>query len=154
MLLLMGAIVWRLFLYHSAASPVPSSVAKDVNFSIYYPDPQKLPSGYSLDSSSFKQAQPGVIVYSINHAGGRSLAVSEEAQPAGSIVNDFIKNYIPLHNTLGTGLGDAQIGAYGQAPNQQSVASLSIKNGPWLIVTAPSDVKQTDLKTILQSLKR
>lgn len=157
---LVVAIVWRLFFYHSASqppstgSPVPVSVAQAVNFPVYYPDRQRLPAAYTLDNSSFRQAQPGVVIYSIKSPGSQSLTVSEEEQPAGSVITDFIKNYIPLHDSVSTSFGEAQVGAYGKAPNLQTVASLPIKNGPWLIITASSDIKQTDLTQILQSLRR
>lgn len=153
-IVIIGSVAGLLILHKPAASPVPADIRKAVSFPVYYPDSSQLPAGYALDSSSFRQAQPGVIVYSITHSGSQPLAVSEENQPGGSVISDFIKNYIPLHNTVDTDLGSAQVGVYGKAPNQQAVASLQIKNGPWLLITAPSGVKQTDLDQILQALKR
>ncbi len=151
--ILIGGLSWAVLSYKSA-SPVPAAIQKAVSFPVYYPAPGRLPAGYTLDSSSFRQAQAGVVIYSINHQGGQPLIVSEEDQPAGSVISDFIKSYTPLHTTQNTSLGQAQIGAYGQPPNLRTVASLPINNGPWLIITSPTDVNQTDLKQILQSLKR
>lgn len=134
-------------------SPVPPKVRNGVAFPVYYPAAAQLPPGYTLQSSSFRLAQDGVVVYSIGHSGGQALAVSEETQPAGTAMADFVKNYIPLHATITTSLGQAQIGVYGQAPNLRTVLSLPITKGPWLIITAPAGISQSDLKRIVQALR-
>lgn len=144
-------LIWRLA--GASSSPVPASIRSGAGFPVYYPQQSKLPPGYTLDTGSFRRASGGVIVYSINSSDDQNLSVTEEAQPPSNIIDTFIKNYIPLHSSLTTGLGQAQIGAYGQKPNFHAVASLPINQGPWLIITAPPDIKQSVLKQIVESLK-
>lgn len=151
--LLLIVVAVMLILHGRGGSPVPPAVRQAAGFTVYYPDPAKLPPGYELDRSSFRQADPGVIVYSVTRDGQR-LAVSEEAQPGGSAISDFLKNYIPLHTTFNAKLGQAQIGAYGSHPNLRTVVSLPITKGPWLIMTAPDGTSQADLKQIIQALRK
>jgi hypothetical protein len=135
----------------SADGPVPSDVSKAVNFSVYYPNQSKLPAGYTLDDASFRLADTNVIVYSVRK-NGEQLVFSETQTPDTSIVDKFTSSYIPLHNTISTKLGKAAMGAAGQGTNLKTIVSLPISNGPWLIVTAPANTKQSDMRQILQSL--
>jgi hypothetical protein len=82
-----------------------------------------------------------------------SVSISQQAQPGSDVIDSFLKTYIPLHTALSTKLGQAQVGASGQASNLHTIASLPIKNGPWLIITAPADISQAELKQIIESLK-
>lgn len=134
-------------------SPVPAELHKDVSFPIYYPEQSKLPTGYNLDTSSFRLAQPGVLIYSVD-VGSQRLVFSEEEAPDANIIDKFVSSYIPLHNTISTDLGKASIGAAGQGANLQTVVSLPITNGPWMIITAPANTKQSDIQQILQSIAK
>src|SRR5690348_12048184 len=70
-LLLAGLVfLWR---PTATTSPVPLQVREAVAFQIYYPKQQKLPSGYSLDTTSFHLAQPGVVIYSVVYHGNQRL---------------------------------------------------------------------------------
>jgi hypothetical protein len=150
--LLLGLII---FIQHriTAGSPVPTEIKKTVSFPIYYPEQSKLPPGYSLDNTSFRFAQPGVVVYAIQK-GSQQLVFSEEETPGGNVVDKFTSSYIPLHNTITTDLGKAAVGAAGQGANLQTIVSLPITKGPWLIITAPADTKQSDVQQILQALTK
>lgn len=145
-----GGAAWRLA--KPPASPVPADIKSAVHFPIYYPEQKKLPAGYTLDASSFQQQESGVVIYNISH-GGQHLSISEEAQPAQNVIDGFIKNYIPLHNAYPAKLGQVLIGAYGKASDLHTLASLPVNNGPWLLISAPSDTKQSDLVQIVQALK-
>jgi hypothetical protein len=151
-ILLLGLII---FIQHriTAGSPVPTEIKKAVSFPVYYPEQSKLPPGYSLDSTSFRFAQPGVVVFAVQK-GGQQLVFSEEETPGGNVVDKFTSSYIPLHNTITTDLGKAAIGAAGQGSNLQTIVSLPIAKGPWLIITAPAATKQADMQQILQSLAK
>jgi hypothetical protein len=135
-------------------SPVPMQIRKAVSFPVYYPDQHKLPHGYSLDTSSFHLAQPGVVVYSVVTPDSQQLTYSEEEQPERSIIDKFISGYIPLHTEVKTSLGQATFGAYGTGKNLRTVVSLPIDKGPWLIITAPASSSHADLLRILQSLTK
>jgi len=134
-------------------SPVASDVQKSVSFPVYYPRQSKLPAGYSLDQSSFQLAQEGVVVYAVEK-GSQKLVFSEEETPDASIMDKFTSSYIPLHNTITTPLGKAAFGAAGQGDNLQTIVSMPITKGPWLIITAPAGTKQSDIQQILQSLTK
>jgi hypothetical protein len=136
---------------HRSGKPVPPEVQRAVNFPIYYPRQSDLPAGYTLDTTTIRLAQQGVVIYSVKK-GGQQLVFSEEETPDGNIIDKFTSSYIPLHNTITTDLGKAAIGAAGQGANLQTIVSLPISKGPWLIVTAPANTKQSEMKQILQSL--
>lgn len=152
MLLIAGLSV-GIYKMSSNASIVPGRIQKSVNFSIYYPSLEKLPDGYTLDTQSFRLAQPGVVLFAVTYASSKSLVFSEEEQPSSEDINKFINSYIPVNTTEQLSLGQAKIGAYGRAPNLRTLVSLPI-HGTWLIVTAPSDVSQNDLTKVLQALTK
>lgn len=142
------------FLGHGTTitNPVPATVRKAVTFEIYYPRQQKLPSGYSLDTTSFRLAQSGVVIYSmVNHENQR-LIFSEEQKPGSSVIDKFTSTSIPLHTDLKTALGHATLGAYGAGQNLRAIVSLPIDKGPWLIITAPPTISNLDLQHIMQAL--
>jgi hypothetical protein len=150
--LLAGGITF--FVHRMAgSSPVSTDVQGAVTFPVYYPQQSKMPAGYSLDRTSFRLAQSGVVVFAVVK-GSQQLVFSEEETPGDNIVDKFTSSYIPLHNTITTDLGKAAIGAAGQGSNLKTVVSLPITKGPWLIVTAPADTKQSDMQQILQSLTK
>ena len=148
--LLIGAAAWRL---SASGSPVPDNIQSSVGSGVYYPDKSKLPANYSFDESSIRQADDGVSIVTVNGNNG-GVSISQQAQPASDVIDNFLKTYIPLHSALSTKLGQAQVGASGQASNLHTIASLPVKGGPWLIITAPADISQTELKQIIESLKR
>lgn len=134
-------------------SPVSSDVQKAVTFPVYYPRQSKLPVGYQLDDTSFRLADTGVVIYSVQ-VRGQQLVFSEQQTPEGSVIDKFTSSYIPLHNTITTDRGKAAIGAAGQGSNLKTIVSLPITHGPWLIITAPANTKQSDVQQILQSLTK
>lgn len=151
-LLLAGLVfLWR---PTATTSPVPLQVREAVAFQIYYPKQQKLPSGYSLDTTSFHLAQPGVVIYSVVYHGNQRLVFSEEQTPDSSIIDKFTKSYIPLHTALKTDLGQAEFGAYGTGKTLRTVVSLPINKGPWLILTAPPASSHDDLVQIIKALTK
>jgi len=135
-----------------SASLVPKNIQKSVDFSVYYPG--SLPSGYTLDAKSFRLAETGVVVFAVTYGSGKDLAFSEQQQPSSGDIDKFISSYLPLNSALQLPLGQANVGAYGTAPNIRTVLSLPIHNGPWLIITAPSDASHDDLVRILESLTK
>ncbi len=137
-----------------AVSPVPAQIRKDVSFQIYYPKQQKLPSGYSLDTASFRLAQPGVVIYSVVSRDAQRLTFSEEQSPGRSIIDKFTSSYIPVHTEEKTNLGQAEFGANGTGSSPQTIISLPINGGPWVIITAPATSSHADLVHIIQTLTK
>lgn len=128
---------------------VPQTIARAVNFKVYYPDPAKLPAGYVLDKNSFKNPVKNGVSYAVNYGDGQQLVFSVQPKPSDSELQAFTANYIPLKLDFQTPLGQGAIGAY----QLKTLASLPIIKGPWVVVTAPGDVNQDNLKQILRSLK-
>lgn len=143
-----------LFLTQWPHGPVPHGVQKAVTFKIYYPKQRMMPTGYHLDTTSFRSPETGVVLFSVSYGNARSMVFSETEKPAGDVLDKFNSSAIPVHTQINTSLGKALVGAYGEGKSLRTVASLPITNGPWLIVTAPSDVSQTDLGKILNALTR
>lgn len=153
-LVVSGLVIGMHDMFGGHTSLVPQEIQSAVDFSIYYPDSKGVPAGYALDTKSFKLAQPGVVLFAVTYDNGKDITFSEQRQPSSSDIDKFVSSYIPINTSLQLTFGQAKIGAYGSAPNIRTVASLPIHNGPWLIVTAPSNVNHDDLAKILQSLTK
>jgi hypothetical protein len=133
------------------SSPVPLAIAQSVNFPIYYPDPQKLPTGYSLNSSSFKYVPGQGIVYYVNYDNGKRLVFTLQKKPSNDELATFNKKYIPIHREVLTSLGTATIGGI----SGQTIVSLPTDNLTWIIITGPANIYATDkLTQVVESLKK
>lgn len=148
------AVLLAAFLYnlHGSTDVVPEKIQKSVPFSIYYP--RNLPAGYTLDEKSFQIPESGVVLFTVTYGDGKSIDFSEQQQPSSGDIDKFVKSYIPLNSVLQLPLGQVKVGAYGAAPNIRTIASVPIHDGPWLIVTAPSDVNHDDLTKLITSLTK
>jgi hypothetical protein len=133
-------------------SPVPENIQKSVSFPVYYPDPKKLPVGYTLDASSFKNPVKDGITYNVNYGGGR-LVFSVQPKPNDSELQNFASSYIPLNNQVQTSVGTAKIGAYDNHGALQTLVSLPTSSNSWLIITAPNKINQSDLKQVLKAIR-
>jgi hypothetical protein len=132
------------------AGPVPSQIAAAVTYKIYYPDQAKLPAGYVLDRNSFANPVKNGISYSVNYDNDKKIVFSVQIRPSDNELQSFQSNFIPLSIDFQTPLGQGAIGAY----HGQTLASLPIENGPWVVATAPADVNQDNLKQVLRALKQ
>ena len=137
-----------------ARSPVPTYIRSSVTFSVYYPAQNRLPHGYYLDTTSFRVTQSGVVEFWVKNGGGQTFTFSEEQQPPQDIISKFTSATIPLHNTVSSRLGQAEIGAYNTGSKLETVASFPINKGPWIIITAASDANQADLKQTVLALTK
>ena len=132
------------------SNPVPLSIRQAVSFPVYYPDQQKLPSGYNLNTSSFGLPVNNGVSYSVSYGGGKKIVFSVQAKPSESELQTFNSSYIPLRIEYETSIGQAKIGAY----QSKTLVSLPVMNGPWIIITAPADINQDQLKSVLQSIRK
>jgi hypothetical protein len=145
--------------HHTAAqttantSPVPKSVAQAVNFPVYYPDPQKLPAGYTLNTNSFTSPVKNGVTYSVSYDNGKKIVFSIQVKPTDSELQTFNSSYIPLRIDYQTPIGQAEIGAYNNHGDTQTLVSLPTKTNSWIIITAPYNIDQGNLKKVLSSLK-
>lgn len=146
-------LIWVVFLAFRPIDPVPKFVLSGVSFPVYYPVQNGLPSGFSLDTGSFRLPQPDILIFSVNYGHGQSIVFSEEAEPSGSVIHHFTSDYLPLHSSLQTKLGNATVGAYNNS-GLKSVISLPINHGPWVIASAPSTINQANFDKVIESLAK
>ena len=128
--------------------PVPLAIRQSVGFSVYYPDPAKLPAGYRLDMQSFSNNSL-VVVYDVTYSGNQRLVFSVQQKPAATAIQNFTAKRLPLHLTVTTGIGTAAIGVIGT----QTVVSLPTSGNAWLLVTGPLNTDQGKLSQVLQALQ-
>ena len=139
---------------HRTISPVPKDVSKKVSFIVYYPDPKKLPAGYTLDITSFSNPQKEAVLYSVKYDNNKKIVFSVQPKPSEDELQNFYSNYIPLRNQLDVSIGHAEIGAYNLKNDLKTMVSLTTKTSTWLIITAPSDVNPDMLNQVLASLRQ
>ena len=148
-------IAWIVALVSSdRISPVPKSILSSVSYPVYYPSDSRLPEGYALDKSSIELVNPKVVILVVKYDSNNMVVFNEQANPGATIINQYQSNYIPIHTTVWTPLGNAILGAYNDGHSIKTVVSLPVTNGPWIIVTAPSNINQTNLKEVLDSLTK
>ena len=148
-----AAGTWR-HTAHRYASPVPKSITSSVSFPIYYPDQSKLPAGYTLDASSFKQPVQNGVNYTVDYGNRQELVFSLQPKPPASELQNFVANYIPLHNSFQAPTGQALLGAYNTKTGTETLVSLPTGSNTWIIITAPYNINQDQLKQVIGSLIR
>lgn len=149
LLLVIGTAGFIIYYGRTSANPIPASYRTAVDFPAYFPDPAKLPTGYHLDLGTFTSPAKGVILYNINYGGDRHIVVAQQNKPSDSDLKAFNSQRIPLHTTISTHAGQAVMGAIGD----QDVVSLPTKTRAWIIITAPYNIDQEQLKAVLNSFK-
>lgn len=139
----------------AAAQPiVPADIAAKVSFPVYYPDPKKLPAGYTLDRSSFGSPVKNGVNYKVSYGNGKSLVFSIQMKPSDSQLQTFNSSYIPLRIDYQTSAGQAEIGAYNNHGTIETLVSLPTPTNAWIIITGPQDTDQTNLKQVLKALRQ
>ncbi len=129
---------------------VPAAISNGVSYKVYYPDPAKLPAGYTLVRSSFTMPVKNGVAYWVSYDNGKHIVFSVQSKPSDTELQTFNSNYIPLRNDYQTGVGQAEIGAY----HNQTLVSLPATNGPWIVISAPQDISQDKLKQVLSSITK
>jgi hypothetical protein len=132
---------------------VPAGLQQRVSFPIYYPDPKKLPAGYTLIPSSFhlEGSNSEAVLYTVSYSGNKKLVFTIQQKPSSHELANFVKLYIPVHRIVATVAGIATVGSI----NQQTVVSLPTDTKAWILVTGPSDLYGTDqLSQVLKAIRR
>lgn len=132
----------------STHSPIPASISQATPFSIFYPESTQLPKGYIFDTASLS-ASSQAIVYSVTYGQGKKIAFTLQKKPSENELKTFHANQIPLRNEVNVPIGTASIGVL----NNQTLASLPTDKNSWLIITAPQDINQDDLRQVLKALR-
>lgn len=129
------------------ADPLPSKIRNSVGFGLYYPSTSVLPSGYTLNTRSFSSNKIAVV-YTVNMPSGK-LVFSQQQKPSTMTLQTFVAKYLPLHLTMVTSLGTADMGVIGS----QTVISLPTNGNTWILITGPLNTNQAQLSRVLQSLQ-
>lgn len=111
-----------------------------------------LPDGYAVNSNSPYQPEDaeGVIVTEVVASGKPTVYISQQATPGKFKFDDFYQNISNLKE-LETSLGKTK---YGVSERDHSWVA-SIEMGPeWIIVNSNTNLPETDLIQILQSLRK
>lgn len=140
-----GVVAYQHF---SPDKVVPEALAKQMSFPVYYPDPKKLPAGYTIDEKSFTSPEKDVILYAVDYNGGK-LVFSVQPKPSSAELQAFNTQRIPLHTTLKTSVGTAVIGAI----SNQSIVSLPTNSNAWIIVTGPYATDSHRQADVLKALR-
>jgi len=131
--------------------PIPTIIRNSVTFPVYYPDQQKLPTGYTLNLNSFGSPQKGVVVYTVTYGLNKKLIFTLQPKPSDNDLHTFYQNQVPLHFTWHTKVGTAIVGVL----RQQTFVSLPTTNdNAWILITGPTDVNQNQLKQVIQAIKK
>lgn len=154
-LILIGAILLILiggfgtwFYVYKNSSLVPKSISQSVTFPVYYPNPKKLPKGYTLNLNSFKTPIKNGVTYTVSYGNGKKIVFSIQLKPSGSTIQTFVGNYMPLRTAYQTAVGEAEIGAY----NLKTLVSLPTNSNSWIIITAPPNINQRQLEQVLSAI--
>lgn len=151
MLIVAGGVAGIWAYDHRSDSLVPKVVRGKIDFPIYYPDPAKLPAGFVLDSSSFKSVSPEAVLYIVNYGTNKKLVFTVQKKPSDSELDNFNKQYIPIHRQVSTSVGTATIGAIGN----QTVVSLPTKDSSWILMTGAPDMYNTsNLAQVLKAIRK
>lgn len=129
--------------------PVPISVRKSVNFDVYYPDPKKLPAGYTLNIKSF-EASNQAVVYSVSYGNNQHFVFTDQKEPSPTSIQGFYKAHMPLTISVNTNVGTAQIGVL----NNETVVSLPTNTNAWILMTAPLNASQQAVRQVIGSMTK
>ena len=150
-LILMIVVIIGLWIYeHKSSLPVPQNISQLVSFPIYYPDPNKLPKGYKLDVKSFSAPLKNGVTYTVNYGNDNKIVFSVQPKPSADELLTFDGNFLPLRTSYQTAVGQAEIGAY----NLKTLVSLPTNSSSWIIITAPPNINQDQLKQVLSAITK
>ena len=131
----------------STYNPVPASIRESANFNVYYPNPNQLPLGYVLDTTSFESNNQAVL-YTVSFGNNQHLIFTVQKKPSTSEIQGFYRVHLPLTISFKTNVGTAQIGVI----NNESIVSLPTNTNAWILMTAPLNANQAAIKQVLQSM--
>src|SRR5262249_43557189 len=100
--------------------------------------------------NSFKKINNQAIGYAVNYGSNQKLIFTIQVKPSDDEISDFYKDSIPLHINVDTSVGKAAIGV----ANNQTIVSLPTKDQSWVLIAAPTDVNQDQLKQVANSIRK
>lgn len=127
--------------------PIPLSIRQSAGFSLYYPDPTKLPAGYSLDKNSISLSQQAVLLI-VTNAKQQRIIMTIQKKPSDAAIQTFYRVHMPLTLPISTDIGPAAQGDL----NNETVVSLPTSADAWILATAPLNVNQQQMAQVMKSL--
>ena len=127
-------------------NPVPSSIRNQAPFTLYYPDPAKLPQGLTLGSGSF-DIRRSVVTYRLYKNGQPVINVSLQAKPSNIDFNGFYDYSMAGRHDTETAYGKAAIGIVENFPTSSLVTEKT-----WVFITSDKQDYLNDLPAITRSL--
>ena len=136
---------WAVQHYRNDSGLIPGKYTHGLAFPLYYPT--NLPSGYTIDRTSFKR-QGNVLIFNIIAPLGPTIAVSEEAIPKNL---NLTQNQnpsgiaLPDQHNFSTAIGNAQVSLWGD-----KFVSSVVTQKTWLILNV-TGYKIDDAQKITQA---
>lgn len=126
---------------------VPDEIAAQARSSVYMPG--WLPSGYSVDQSSFTFSEDTVVFSAINPSGSR-LIFAEQARPQDFDFDDFHNVQLQEPKVID---GSKYTSVWGKATDGRLLLSV-VTDETWIIMTTGALLSQEDLTRIVNGLKK
>jgi hypothetical protein len=127
--------------------PVPTNIRRVTAFNIYYPNQIELPADYRLDTNSFS-SNSQAVEYTVSHGISQHLIFTVQAKPSEADIQGFYHNHLPLTIPIKTSVGNAALGIL----NNETVISLPTNTNSWILMTAPTNIQQTQLKQVIRAM--
>lgn len=124
---------------------LPKSVSNQIEFATFLPN--KPPSGYSIDESSYTITNEALIV-KVNTPQNKTVLFSQQPEPGSFDISGF-HDILKDKQSVETPYGTAYIGK----SENTKVGSL-VTAGSWVFLSAPPDTDSEILKTLLKSIVR
>ncbi len=134
-------------LINAYRQPIPAQLRHGLNFPLYYPT--GLPTGYAVDSTSFRR-QDNVIIFAIKTPRSGTIAVSEAHLPIDldlSVHQNPSGIKLPDEKNFTTSIGQAQMSLWGD----KMVSSL-VTQETWIILNV-TGVSPRDAEAVTSSFR-
>jgi hypothetical protein len=129
---------------NTSNSPLPRSVAKQVNFPLYLPDDSQ---GVKIDKDSYS-FQEGALTYTARTPDNRQVFLSEQHVPKSFDLTGFLQ-HIKNKQTVANQYGQGQAGI-----SENNLIISQIIGDTWIFMSGPIDMEPAQLTRVFQSLKR
>ena len=142
----LGVWWWRTF-YPIATATIPTAISSKLLFTPYIP--QKLPTGYSIATSTFVQKEGALFFVAYNQE-GLGITFSEQAAPKNFDTNGFyatnIKSPARLRNTTFATIFGNKFGQSG------SIVGITTSDNTWVIVSSDKTLSQAEATELSKGL--
>jgi hypothetical protein len=127
-------------------NPIPKNIRQSVSYPLYYPE--KLPPGWSINTSSFL-SDAGVVIYVIE-GHSKSLHLTIQKRPENFDFKKFYEKSLTQSFQFAAPLGQGGIGK-----SQGRLIGSLVTGSSWVLVTSISkNINQDDIYFILSHLKQ